>query len=350
MKNFTENEPIKTSKNDRAEHRLAPCRGNLAKRIAAVALAGAMTVPIMLCLGACNITFTRNPDGTITVGPSGGTTTDPTPGKDDDTESNLSKYSDILKTVLTGDYYNYVIAESAIPNGHDCDDQNIKAYPYRFLEKQGHDVDKIRLGELECTSAAYIIGNDTNTLRLATHVENESASGNYYTHYILEYKLTNQEYKDMYMLFDGKYIQAPLFIQELDYQKEAKVISAYNIDKTLYAKLKKRIYIGLNDLFASSNYTIPYDLVEVKDAKHVTFAIRDAVVNENLNMIIPNQKIKYLKLEFRASNYENAVFRAIDDWCNTENPDEFNSQSTTITYFAINAYYNITRVLENLPA
>ena len=310
-------------------------RGRLAQKIAALCLAGAMTFPLALSLGACGGNGTGN-----TTNPNGNQTQHGT--------TNYSQYSKLLQDVLTSEHYNFLIEQGKYAFGYRWDDFNIKEYPYAFLEKQGHDVDKIRSGELECTSDAYIIGNDTNTLRLATHVENENPNGNYYTHYILEYKLSDKEYEDLYMLFDGEYIQAPLFIQEIANSKTAKIISAYNFDKSLVNKMSKYVYIGLKDQFVTAFDQIPYDLVDVRDANHITIAVRDAINNKNDQIILKDRKIKYLDLFFSnisSSTYYDGIFRAKSVDFLTENEEKFYNESTQITYFAIAVNYRFKRNL-----
>ncbi len=158
-------------------------------------------------------------------------------------DNKYSKYSQILQNVLTDQYYKNLIitdrfASKDYGNKNSYAHPKFKAIPYGFLEDEGYDAEKIkdRGNNIYVHSNMYTIGND---LFIELTVETK-ASTNYYTQYIVKYNLTNQELKELNALFvnvrsdrhkDCKVTnyQAPFFVQELSYHKNAELISKMHI-------------------------------------------------------------------------------------------------------------------------
>lgn len=197
------------------------------KRFAILTISAALAG--VVALGACSL-------GSQT----GGNDTDPddpTIDNNDPTPEPEEKYSQILNDVLESDYYAELtdMYEAAwnypITKAHE-------AIPYAFLSREGFDIQAIKDEEIDCDSVAYIKNEDTSTLYLSTKVVTDGADP-YYTCYTLSYPLTDKEYDDLVMLHQEKYIQAPYFIQELDNQKTAEVISKASITVEAYDGLTK---------------------------------------------------------------------------------------------------------------
>ena len=215
------------------------------KRFAILTISAALAG--VVALGACSL-----------GGQTGGDDTDPDDPAIDNNDPTLEpeeKYSQILNDVLESDYYAELtdMYEAAwnypITKAHE-------AIPYAFLSREGFDIQAIKDEEIDCDSVAYIKNDDTSTLYLSTKVVTDGADP-YYTCYTLSYPLTDKEYDDLVMLHQEKYIQAPYFIQELDNQKTAKVISKASItveayDELLQAFIDNEMYstevFGLNDI------------------------------------------------------------------------------------------------------
>ena len=192
------------------------------KRFAILTISAALAG--VVALGACSL-----------GGQTGGDDTDPdgpTIDNNDPTSEPEEKYSQILQDVLESDYYAELtdMYEAAwnypITKAHE-------AIPYAFLSREGFDIQAIKDEEIDCDSVAYIKNDDTSTLYLSTKVVTDGADP-YYTCYTLSYPLTDKEYDDLVMLHQEKYIQAPYFIQELDNQKTAEVISKASITVEAY--------------------------------------------------------------------------------------------------------------------
>lgn len=149
---------------------------------------------------------------------------------DNDSDEPVTQYSGILNAVLNSDYYNDIIY--AFDTEYKFRSTNLESpIPYTFLEREGYDIEAIKNDKLSCETVAYIMDGDTTRLYIST--QPESPAG-YYGNYILSYPLTQQEYEDLYMLHREEYIQAGLFIQELDAQKRATVESHIDVEKETF--------------------------------------------------------------------------------------------------------------------
>ena len=190
----------------------------VAKSIVTLVLCATMALSA-ISLTACR--KTPNPD----LGPGTSTEQPEKPG--------TSSYSKILQTVLTDKYYTNIIDEMR----SNITVNKYLAIPFGLLQKQGHDVEKVKYDELECISNFYLKGNDTSNLYCLLAVENKNAKDNYFTNYHLKYSLSSAEYNDIKMLIEGRYLQAPLFLQEMSYQKNATILSSANIEKDTFKNL-----------------------------------------------------------------------------------------------------------------
>ena len=304
------------------------------KRIAAIALATSVIVGAG-ALTACNNNPSIDPNPT------------PTP-----TPEPTSEYSQILNDVLDSDYYadltdSYRDAWSyPITKAHE-------AIPYAFLSREGYDIQAIKDEEIDCDSVAYIKNNDTNTLYLSTRVETNGADP-YYTCYTLRYSLTDDEYDDLVMLHQGKYIQAPYFIQELDNQKSAHVESKASItveayDGLLQAFIDRKNFstdvYGTDDLemdfldFSVDNNTFEVNLRTKPDRGNNT---------STMVMIVRNGQLRNIQLVPALStanvstlSYNSSVFIGPDFYWNSSNYEEFQNNYDSLTYFDSSSMYNL---------
>lgn len=142
-----------------------------------------------------------------------------------------SKYSSILQGVMTKDFYKTSLTWG---NLSETPERNVNNHrflpiPYGFLEKEGYDIENVKWGTYDAFAEVFRIEHD---LYVACGVETE-ASTNYITNYLLKYKVTDQEIKEMNKLFKSinvndynyTYFQAPFYIQELSYQKTPEIIN-----------------------------------------------------------------------------------------------------------------------------
>ncbi len=175
------------------------------RRVATLAIASALSLTVM---------FGCAPNNTVKPGPG----TDPT--------EPTTKYSAILEDVLDDEYYNSLI-DNAKEDFELYDSASFDPHPYAFLKKEGHDIDAVKSGELECRTVSYVLENEPNNLYMMTYVENKS-SDPYYTEYTLKYTLSEQEMKDYKFLHkDGSdyYIQAVFMNDAISKNKRETIVS-----------------------------------------------------------------------------------------------------------------------------
>jgi len=199
-----------------------------------------------------------------------------------------SKHSQILQNVLTDPYYSSLIAmdkyhyDTTRTNLH-LKNPKYNAIPYGFLENEGYDIDYIKSNKVNSISDMFL---DGNSLYLAIRIETK-ATQNYYTNYVLKYNLTNQEIKEMNVLFSqltlkGKttYIQAPFFIQEMSYLKTPEVVnkSYITVDgiKVIETAANNQKWLTNDNAVALLNASIN----EYNNSTH-TYIIYESLLNEN---------------------------------------------------------------------
>ncbi len=295
---------------------MAFLRGSLMRRIASLALAGMMAVPVTFALGAC--TIIGNPDGSITIGPSGsGQSGQDQPqgdggqdgqddGQQDDGEIDLSQFSEILQNVLTSNYYKELceIKKDSITLG-----EEYLQIPSGFLKQEGYDLNLYYYyteSWLEVDSDVYFLGDDHTNLYIACRIESEHPQGNYYTCYVLQYELTEQEYSDLELLHKGRYVQAPFFIQELTYEKQPVNVSKASINKDTYNDMIKLVNM-LHNVFRDKRFELDFmGYQPTTENFSFTFAVRSAPSlpggNSNYRpMIDDGAELRYLTTDVSKS-------------------------------------------------
>lgn len=179
-----------------------------------------------------------------------------------------SNYSQILQKVLTDDYYRALESEEESTPDTDMgsnrwsyNNPRFMAIPFGFLESQGFDIDDVKNRSLYSKSDVYTIDNDLFIeLRIEIDAGYEFLDGisSYLANYIIKYKLTDGELKEVHALHKNlnsgwgrkTYLQAPLFIQELSYQKTPEIISKTYITYEAIDSIEKS--------FDDREYIIPY--------------------------------------------------------------------------------------------
>lgn len=220
------------------------------KRIMATTLALTLTILTAVGLAGCaNNSDSSTKPGTTITNPSG----DNGNTDSNDNNKNDNKYencSESLKKVMTDKYYRNLIKTSesyvndALQVCHARDDNRYMALPFGFLEEQGYDISKIKDNVTKCYSQMYTDNNDLHIeLRVLKNGYSDKRYMKYYTCYDLKYTLTNQELNELNALFTQvyprncsykgcpiTYYEAPLFVQELSYNKTPEVLSVAHIE------------------------------------------------------------------------------------------------------------------------
>lgn len=254
------------------------------KKVASMALAGTMALS-SLGLSACKNENNTNNPGTSTSQPNtgdNGNSSGSTTQKPD-----YSKYSQILQTVLTDNYYQGLIGTdlSYSSGTYAYNNQSFQAIPYGFLEDEGFNVKDIKNGNLETTADLYSIDNNLY-IELKTEIQ---STKNYFANYVLRYSLTNQEMKEIKALFANlspnkkiTYFQAPFFVQELSYQKDPEVVSV--------AYITKESLESITEFFNNEKLLTSYHLSIYLGSEYVTeniayhmFNLRPRIISSQAN-------------------------------------------------------------------
>lgn len=247
---------------------------------------------------------------------------------DNDSDEPVTHYSGILNAVLNSDYYDSVLESYREQNKYRT--TNLESpIPYTFLEREGYDIEKIKSGELSCETVAYIMDGDTTRLYISTHPESPAG---YYGNYILSYPLTQQEYEDLYMLHREEYIQAGLFIQELDAQKRATVESHINVEIETYEGMETKMkryaqeYTGLGDA------TI--DVVYANEESEFTLHVRMKQSGGGGMISQTGLYIAECYMPHAYTNYDNLILYISDyNRIYIDNEEQFQNKAHDLTYF-----------------
>jgi hypothetical protein len=163
--------------------------------------------------------------------------------------ANEQKYSKFFTNILNDDSINNLIARAKSDNSL-FDSAEFDPHPYTFLAAQGHDIAKIKSGELECNTKSYIPDNEPNNLYMMTYVETPGGSVPYYTEYCIKYTLTAKEVNDYNMLhfYNGHYYIQAMFVNDaISATHTATIISKTKMSKiahnTLTTSITKNPYI-----------------------------------------------------------------------------------------------------------
>ena len=262
-----------------------------------LAFAMGLTIAVGACAcGAGNTPNTQDPDHTVT---------DPS-GKDPTTPG--TTYSNLLMSVLHDEYYNNLISRvQADPSFYSS--PLFDPHPYTFLQKQGHDVEKIKSGALSCTTETFIKDSEPNNLYMITYVENE---GNfpYFTEYLLKAQLSDDEGKDYKMLHNQKYIQSIFINDQIAKSNGFEIVSKCNMSVEAHEGWKNTMRI--QDFFTSYITSTPSRIDIIlqnfsKEDRTFNILVFERIISSNPTY---KSKIGYLELS-RAylMDIENNIFK-----------------------------------------
>ncbi len=273
---------------------------------------GALTFSMALSFAACKPHNQDTPNPPI-INP--GTDDPSNPGKNPTNpgaEDPYAKYSPALQAVLNSDYYNKQITKAKngqfhAVNGYSVANNVFGQIPYTFLEGEGYDVDELKTTDVEITALTYTYEGKENELYNLVNVS-YNTKDRYISQYLLKYKISDQEYKDLKMLINGNYIQTGLFVQELNNFHTPEVVSHYNIGYDAYntilsalgranpikAKIEKGLEtFSISNIYPENNYSIDLQIFGKTDSS------------------TDISKILTTKIDFRSlsnAHFENNVF------------------------------------------
>ncbi len=294
--------------------------------------AGALSLSMALSFAACNPSsqITPNPPvinpgtnpGTDPTNPGTNPGTDPTnpgtnPGTDPTnpgTEDPYAKYSPALQAVLKSNYYNKQIYKAkngqfGIINGYPIAKNVFGQIPYKFLEDEGYNVDELKTTDVEINALTYTYEGKENELYNLVNVS-YNTKDRYISQYLLKYKISDQEYKDLKMLINGNYIQIGLFVQELNNFHTPEVVSHYNIGYDAYNKIIKDFSNGtpINDMLEGQ--ASAFALLSVDSNQETnSYTIGMRVFGSNTNEYLQDTKTLDVKFNFwDGATYNNEIF------------------------------------------
>jgi len=229
----------------------------------------AVTLALPLCLASCNL-LTSNELDSIAESLYNSQYNEEANAQQAILESFQKNNSALLYDLLTDDYYNYLI--NLVKTNRLSSKSYIAPHPFAFLEEQGHDVNRVRSGALDCTTHTFTKDEEPNKLYMAVYVEND---GEYYTEYLLRYTLTEKEMSDYKMLFDKRTIQAAFINDQISKSKTPEILSEINLKKYChdnYLSNDKFAYMIHNTL--TTDRSVSYDLIlKDYDIDNDTFSI-----------------------------------------------------------------------------
>ena len=275
---------------------------------------------------------------------------DPTkPNPSDPTDPDYSNYSKLVQNILKSDYYNGLIAQyqGAIRDTSPLFDP----HPYAFLERQGHDVDAVKRGDLECRTYSYIKETEPTNLYMITYVENAGATP-YYTEYMLKYNLSEQEAEDYDYLYGSSSsiaLQSVFLNDEISKTKTPTIVSKTNMSVDAHKGMLE--HVKQNDKV--TNETIGTNLVDImlKDysVENQTFSIYVYERYYSTNNAKTKTKIGVLPCKVGLTNIKESdgvYMRPLNDY-RIVSLDDYKNSVNNITLYAIqNMYLDINRVYD----
>lgn len=243
-------------------------------------------------------------------------------------EKDSKEYCQILQTVLTGDYYKNLIDSQQYLH---FNSPKFNPAPFKFLEQQGHNMDSIKKGTLMCDTYIYFVENNKNNLYMS--VKTDNAAGDV-TNYVLKYNITNKEYDDLKMLYAGNYIQAPLFIQEMDNQKTPTIESCVSVTYNTYNMLLNTFNTNNMKKIFNTN-SIDIDITKLNTNRELEIKARDKDIENATNN---SHQLRKYEAKMSASvglTCNNNIYNLLDIDINSDNFNEFSSTFQSINYFRI---------------
>ena len=323
-KNTTENLKKNTTEN---------LKKKTTKAMASVALASALA--LSGCSGLASIfnpnsgqTNNPNNDNQTQIGGDGSATT---PEEDD------RKFSQITYNLMENKYYETLMDNfSSSASGRDS--QIYDPIPYGFLQNEGFNIDRIKNDELECDSMPYRKDGEENNLYIALRVETDAQTP-YYTCYTLKYELSDKELSDVNRLHRYEYFEAPLFIQELSYQKTPVVESEASMTIDCYNRILNSI-VDLDrmstDVFGTNDLIL--DIINFSKTNNVlNFIVRPRsyrTVFENAEMRLANTVPVLIGDDVRTTNGNIYTGPSVIDFSSDEAKENYMSNPISVSYYS----------------
>lgn len=233
-------------------NKLRETKVEAAKRIGAVALAGAIVVGATA--GCTNTTNAPNNPNTQN-NPNVSATTPSTPNNNGATnEENNAGCSKLLTSVTNDEYYKEILSKTSVSR---YNTPVFDSHPFAFLEGEGIDVDKILDGTYKANTMSFVYDDEPNNLYINTRVLIDDS---YYQSYLLTYNLSDKEMSDYKMVHgdstDNSYAWQAFFMND-------KISETKQPTQVLESKYSIKTHETFNEYALSytngmKDYAIPY--------------------------------------------------------------------------------------------
>ena len=173
-------------------------------------------------------------------------------------ENQYPQYSTLLNQLLTDSEVNEII-DRAKQTG-ETNPNDFRTHPYTFLAKKGHNVSRIKSGEVECSTISFIYDNEPNNLYLAVTVEDTRGKidYDYVAQYLVRYTLTDQEMEEYKMLDHDGYIQSYFMNDTISKHKQAEILAENYIMKEAQENFAHTL--GQQDYIKGNGYIYSRDV------------------------------------------------------------------------------------------
>jgi len=228
-------------------NKLRESKMEAAKRIGAIALAGALVVGG--ASGCANKPVTNNPNNPSIGGSTNSGSTNPGSNNQEET----GKYSRLLMSVINDEYYKSVMSST---NPQNYQIPALDPHPYAFLEDQGIDVNKILDGTYKAQTMSFVYDDEPNNLYINTRV---LVDDSYWHSFLVTYALSDKEMAD-YKLIHGNsknysYAWPAFFINDkISETKEPTKVLSTKYTKKTHEVFQKRADISNNQ---PKDYILP---------------------------------------------------------------------------------------------
>ncbi len=311
-----------------------------------------LTLALCLCMTACGgLTIRDNGDGSYTVTPNEGNGNNDygnqqggnNQGSTKPSAPDYSMYSPLLQEVLNDPqrdalYRRYESGElGEVSNKFDWGFNLMEAIPYNYIASKDEEIAEIKNGTVGVDADLYIMENDESHIYSILDIVYKVNNGeNYINQYLLKYRITEQELKDLTMLYSGDYYQGPIMFQCLAAKQQPEVIAEFSITEKAYESLLASLNKNqiVNETFGNvvSNFIITFFFKNVDDERDYDLHIKLFYLNTKQSVSNGNIADMSLKVDHWAKpTYLNGVI----NWSSIHNLyiDEQVGSSTPITYF-----------------
>ena len=249
-----------------------------------------------------------------------------------------SKFSPIIQAMFNNDYY-VNLTQKIQENVAKQDYTDYYSHPTKFWDSVGIDVNKIRSGEIECQTNAYVLDEEPNNLYIATYITDPTNA--YYDQYIIRYTLTDQEMAEYHILYNSKVWQNFYMNDILSIYKNPEIVRHGKIAIETYKLLQNSF---IKNLISNSYMDNVFTIAGSEQGKPVISMISyvDTPVANGRFEELCGQSRKQDRYEIRHLTFNDEVECSTENgiiYINTDTVEDPNSEFYTYSQEDANAKY-----------